>query len=470
MASWRLSWRGSGAGLAGEMAAGPGARPLRWLFLSRVWPERNASAAGVRQWEFLRSARAQSAHVTFATPARRQDALARELAQELGVQACHVAINRAAETGRWLREEVQPDVVVFDAFVSEELWGWQVAEHAPGAMRVLDMQDLHSWRACRERGVLERGLSVAESFALEPSLGDERLARELGAALRCDLTVACGRAELDLLSGRLGLEPRKLAVAPLLFAPENMRSLDELLGFATRSDFCVLGSFRHAPNRDAVRWLRAEVWPRIRARLPTAKVDVWGSYLDKQSASLHSPPDGFFMRGTLPKLSRLEQYRVSLAPLRFGAGVKGKVIAALSHGTPVVTTPIGSESVGAWPGSHCVDAEQLAERAAALYVGEAHWKEAQQRGREALTVDLFTAPEGRAALARAVLARHRVFLKDRERDVTMAVLLDARCRATEFMARWIEAKETAKGSACAAAPPPSTTPATPVSVGDPAGA
>jgi hypothetical protein len=101
---------------------------------------------------------------------------------------------------------------------------------------------------------------------------------------------------------------------------------------------------------DAVEYLATEIWPRIRARLPRSHRDsaimrVYGAYPNKRVQALHNPSEGFHICGHAKSLDVLARARVLLAPLRYGAGIKGKIVDAWRYGLPVVTTEIGAEGI-----------------------------------------------------------------------------------------------------------------------------
>lgn len=134
---------------------------------------------------------------------------------------------------------------------------------------------------------------------------------------------------------------------PRIPAPSPLPPAGARLPFEAREQGAVfLGSMLHPPNRDALLWL-GQVWPRVRARVPGAVLRVHGPAMRKvDKDALHRPEQGLLVLGQAPDLQCIARARVLLAPLRFGAGIKGKVAEAWARGTPVVTTPVGSE--GMW--------------------------------------------------------------------------------------------------------------------------
>lgn len=144
--------------------------------------------------------------------------------------------------------------------------------------------------------------------------------------------------------------------------------------FAARRDMMFIGGFGHTPNIDAVKWLASDVMPRLVELLPDIVVHILGSNPPKEIEKLaneHLKIEGFVTDEQLEKF--YHECRMSIVPLRYGAGIKGKIIEAMKYGTPVATTSVGAEGI--------IDAEQImlieddaetfAEKIAKLYQNEA---------------------------------------------------------------------------------------------------
>jgi hypothetical protein len=159
-----------------------------------------------------------------------------------------------------------------------------------------------------------------------------------------------------------------------------------------RSHFVMIGNFRHPPNRDSVRFVKECLWPAIRARLPRAELHVYGAYPAKQDVDLNSDREGFLVRGPWAGDARelLSRYRVLLAPLRFGAGIKGKLLDAWAAGTPAVTSPIGAEGMldggSSFPGSVIPvnDLQTWSEACVCFHESQSDWEKSRNRGLGAL--------------------------------------------------------------------------------------
>jgi glycosyltransferase involved in cell wall biosynthesis len=127
-----------------------------------------------------------------------------------------------------------------------------------------------------------------------------------------------------------------------------------------------VGHFDHAPNIDGLRWLVEHVWPGVVAERPEARLTVIGTRATDEVRGFGSRP-GVRVLGYVPDVAPfLQRARLSVAPLRYGAGMKGKVVEAMAWGVPVVTTSVGAQGLGLTPGEHALVADEAAPFAAAL--------------------------------------------------------------------------------------------------------
>lgn len=136
-------------------------------------------------------------------------------------------------------------------------------------------------------------------------------------------------------------------------------------GFADRHGLVFVGSFSHVPNVGAITGFVEEVWPGVRAAIPGATLTIVGP---KPPASVQAlAGDGITVTGWVPETRPyLDAARISIAPLRFGAGVKGKIGEAMSLGLPVVTTTVGAEGMDLIDGEHALVVDDPDAMAAAI--------------------------------------------------------------------------------------------------------
>jgi len=265
--------------------------------------------------------------------------------------------------------------------------------------------------------------------------------REIAALHRSDLSILVSDYEQQLLVAQFGLPASQLHLCPFMFENDAKQAQP---GYQARVDFTTIGNFRHAPNRDAVDWLRQQIWPRIRAHLPQARLHVYGAYMPAHAAAMHDPEGGFLMHGRADSVDAvMRRYRLCLAPLRFGAGIKTKLADAMRNGAPVVSTSVGAEGMYrddlAWPGGIEDDADAFADAAVRLYCEQARWQRAQADG-HAIVRALFDAERNGSALIERLLSLRAELAAHRRRHFTGMMLRHHQQRSTEFMSRWIEAK------------------------------
>jgi glycosyltransferase involved in cell wall biosynthesis len=409
------------------------------LIIGKVWPEPSSSAAGSRMMQLIGVFQARGWKVSFASAAGDSEYMA-DLGP-LGVEVFKIRLNDAGFDS-WIRS-LNPAYVMFDRFMTEEQFGWRVAEHCPEAVRVLDTEDLHCLRAGRHRALKEnRPFSPEDMF-------NDLAKREIASIYRCDLSLIISATERRLLDEVFHVNPALLLEIPFLIVSPSVSERQEIPGFADRQDFVSIGNFLHEPNWDAVLFLKQEVWPLIRKRLPGVNVQVYGAYPSHKVFALHNPREGFLVKGRAEAVKPvLSKARVCLAPLRFGAGLKGKLADAMLYGTPSVTTSVGAESMHGdmpWPGLIADAAHAIAGAAVQLFQDEALWTLSQHAG-FAVVEKLYTPePHALKLMERMEAIRHDL-ARHRSANFIGAMLMQHTALSTRYMALWIEAKNQVQGT------------------------
>lgn len=419
------------------------------LIIGYVWPEPRSSAAGSRMIELIELFRAQGWTVTFASAAALSEHRA-DLAA-LGVPEVPITLN--CDSFDTFVGELQPDLVLFDRFFSEEQFGWRVERACPNALRILETCDLHSLRDARQRLLKnaqqacasetdrqQQGAVTATPSELFAAMATDDMAqREVAAIYRCDLTLLISDFEQALLQEQFGVPAALLHHCTLMLIPTATAQPS----FEQRAHFLSIGNFRHAPNWDAVLWLKQQLWPLIRQRLPQAQLHIYGSYTPPKATALHNPKQGFHVRGWADDAhSVMVQARVCLAPLRFGAGIKGKLADAMACGTPSVTTAIGSEGMAGelpWGGAVVDDAQAFANAAVALHEDQALWLQAQTNGARILA-ERFDRQQSGQALIERLQQLHDNLPNERRANFVGSMLRHHMLKSTQYMAQWIAAK------------------------------
>ena len=401
----------------------------RLVIIGYVWPEPRSSAAGRHMMEIIQVFLDSGWEIIFATPA--VDSPHKADLGELGISEHTIELN-SDSFDAWIAEQ-SPTAVLFDRFMMEEQFGWRVARSTPNAMRILDTEDLHFLRQQREsatRNKLQQN---------ETARDNETALREIASIYRCDLSLIISSHEMQLLQKKFQIPGAQLHYFP--FVAENQNR--PLPGYAERSDFLFIGTVRHAPNLDAIRYLKTMLWPKIRRQLPQANLHIVGSYPTKEVSQMHKPDQGFTVHGHVQDIvPLLEGSRVFLAPLRFGAGLKGKLIEAMQWGIPSVTTSTGAEGIASseqWPGVIVDDDEAFVDAALALYQSAENWSKAQLAGFSLLGQQFDSRQHSRQLSDRISEILQR--LEDhRAGNFIGQMLMHHTMRSTEFMSRWIECK------------------------------
>jgi O-antigen biosynthesis protein len=244
-----------------------------------------------------------------------------------------------------------------------------VREFAPKALVVFDTHDLHFLRE-------ERLAALEGDPAAAASAASSREA-ELALIRRCDVTLVVSPVEKDLLA--------RLAPASNVMVLSNIHTVHPAgKPFASREGLVFIGGFRHPPNTDGVLWYAREVLPRVREKLPGVPTYILGSDVPDTIRKLVAPD--FIVTGYVEDIAPyFSGCRVSISPLRYGAGVKGKINLAMSYGVPVVATPTSIEGMYLAPGVDVLvgeDAESFADAIARAYTDEKVWTALAEGGRE----------------------------------------------------------------------------------------
>jgi O-antigen biosynthesis protein len=239
---------------------------------------------------------------------------------------------------------------------------------APCARIVSDTGDV-AW-VREHRGAMLSGNPVAVAAA------ERTRERELAAYQSADALIAVSDADGDAL--------RELAPDVPVFVISNIHQPEQPgPSFAVRSGLVFVGNFGHAPNVDAMLHFHAAAWPRVRQMLPDATLTIVGAWPPAQIASLAG--ERVTVTGWVETVRPyLDAARVAIAPLRFGAGVKGKVGEALATGLPVVGTPLAFEGMELRGAEHVLQAEpgeQFAEAIVRLHTDESLWRRLSTAGR-----------------------------------------------------------------------------------------
>ena len=407
------------------------------LIIGFVWPEPNSSGAGTRMMQLIELFQEENWNITFASAAADSEFMFD--VTSIGVNKVAIAINDSSFDT--IIRELYPSIVLFDRFVVEEQFGWRVAENCPNAIRILDTIDLHTLRLARQK-------ASKEKKKLQPSdLYSETAKREIASILRCDISLLISEIEIEILQNHFKIDSKILYYLPFIVDSIDEKTIENLPKFHERKDFIFIGNFLHEPNWNAVQYLKETLWPLIRKVLPEASLLIYGAYPSQKVWQLHKPEDRFLILGRAHNAAtEVKKARVVLAPVRFGAGAKGKLIEAMQCGTPSITTTVGAESMNGnlpWNGIIADEAQDIAIAALQLYQDESLWQKAQQNG-----IDIVNQRYAKSHFAddfiSHILSIQKSIEQHRLNNFMGAILLHHTMASTKYMSRWIEAKNEIK--------------------------
>lgn len=242
-----------------------------------------------------------------------------------------------------------------------------VTRHCSRAFLCFDTVDLHFLREEREAALKGDPQAIKNAR--------EQRNEALAVAVRADLTIVVSEAERELLT-------RECPDLPIVVVSNIHEVAGCRVPFDGRQDLLFVGGFRFAPNVDAVIFFVREVFPRVRQHLPHVRFHIVGSNPPEEVLALDG--QGVKVHGYVPDLEPfLDRCRISVAPLRWGAGVKGKINQSMSYGLPVVATLIAAEGMYLADGEDVLIADEpdaLADAVARLYSDQKLWERLSQGG------------------------------------------------------------------------------------------
>ena len=403
------------------------------LIIGHIFPEPTTTAAGIRMMQLISLFEKEKYKIVFSSTASITNKS--ETFKCTSVEVKSIVLNNASFDN--FIKELNPSVVLFDRFITEEQFGWKVAENCPGAMRLLDTEDLHFLRKARQEA-LKKKLPLSDL-----NLFSDTAKREIASIYRCDLSLIISEFEMKLLQNTFHIDTSLLCYLPFLVNEISEAEFNKFPLFENRNHFITIGNLLHAPNLDSILFLKKEIWPEIKKELPKTELHIYGAYAPQQILELHSKKEGFLIKGWIANVSEvMKNARVCLAPLRFGAGLKGKFIDAMKNGTPAVTTSIGSEGISgdfSFSGAIADDAEDIVNASIALYNNKENWLAAQQNAmiilNQRFDFNLYS-----EKFIDQLIQLQNTLEEHRNRNFMGQILQHQSVQATKYMGKWIEQK------------------------------
>jgi glycosyltransferase involved in cell wall biosynthesis len=404
--------------------------PKKLLIIGMVWPEPTSSAAGTRMIQLIDLFLTQGYEITFASAASKSE-FSYDFA---GKNVKEQPIKLNDESFNSFLKNLHPEVILFDRFMIEEQYGWRVQQECPDALRILDTEDLHFLRQARQLGAKKEELV---------NLYSDVAKREIASILRCDISLIISEMEMNLLLEKFKIEPSLLHYLPFLEDEITPAQVDKWISFDEREGFAFIGNFLHEPNWNTVQILKTKIWPVLRKKIPGVSMNIYGAYPTQKVLDLNNKTEKFLIKGrALDAQQTIAKHRILLAPIQFGAGVKGKFIDAMQVGTPTVTTTVGAEAMSGdlvWNGIIEDDADKFISAAVTLYQDQSLWHTAQQNG-----IRIINERYAKTAFADPFIITIDALLSNlkihRENNFFGQILSHHSLQSTKYMSLWIEEK------------------------------
>ena len=419
------------------------------LFVGFVWPEPTSSAAGQNIISYIKAAQHNHWQVSFCSAAQTTP-------QTFDLSSMNVkmfSIQLNCDSFNVKIEELQPDIIIFDRYLSFEQFAWRVKKTCPKAMLILDIEDLHCLRAARQALLKQQNAPLTfmqqtdiTQCANLPLLHNDIALREIACVLQADLTIVLSGFEKALLIEHFNVPSNQVAHVPFIL-PGSCKALSNTsMSAEHKQNFVFIGNFRHAPNYHAVKILAEQCWPKIYKALhrdyPNISCNVYGAYMSPKAKQLENKKLGFFVHGFAQhQFTVIQQARIMLAPISFGAGVKGKLLDAMQCNTPSVTTPIGCEGITnkPWAGEIASSIDEFVVAAIRLYTDQQKWQQAHQNGQDILLSD-YNTQTNRASFINIIDAKISTIKSDRQSNFLHKMLSHHQFQTSKYMSQWIEAK------------------------------
>ncbi|CAG9320393.1 unnamed protein product [Blepharisma stoltei] len=399
---------------------------MRLLYIGATWPQPWVTAAGVRTIGLINAFKSFGYNVKFLSIKKENPSQIKGI-EEVGVERHFCAANDE-ETFKSLTNE--EDICVFETARVEEMFGHMVYQFLPACKRVIDTQDLHFLRLAREKMINDK--SIEQIKNIEINWKEEDVTREISAMLRSHSTILTSEFEQRLIQKHFPFI--KTVCLPFFYSDqeinENSRKNCHL---RYRDNFVWIGNFTHPPNVDAVNYMVEKIWPAIRTALG-CELHIYGAHCPNSEAWRSN---GVVVKGPMKSLETLKKYRVLLAPIRYGAGIKGKITDSFLYGLPVLTTSIGAEGIDPFPGVIANSTESLIDAAISMYDNTILLQNCQLKGFSILKEKFSNSKNS------YLLQNHIRGLEDKPLH---SVMFSETMRSTFYFSKYLQAKNSKTNS------------------------
>ena len=397
------------------------------VIIGKVFPEPNSTAAGYRMIQLMDLFLTQNYQITFLSTATISENSFDLSSKNISFQ--NIVLNDSSFDE--LIKNLNPDIVVFDRFNTEEQFGWRVSEQVPNAVKILDTEDLHFLRTAREKAFKQnRNLEHLD-------LINDVFKREIASILRCDLSLIISEFEMNLLIEKFRIDENILFYLPLFGAVKKPET-----SFSERKNFISIGNFLHEPNWQTVLQLK-KLWKDIKKQLQEAEIHIYGAYASEKVFQLHNEKEGFIIKGRAESVETVfSQAKVLLAPIPFGAGIKGKLLESMQFGLPNVTSAVGAESMHGnldWNGFITDNETEFIEKAVLLYQNENLWQKSQENGYK-IVENRFKKKLFEPHFIHKIQEISENLESHRNQNFLGQILQHHTLQSTKYLSKWIEEK------------------------------
>lgn len=402
------------------------------LIIGLVWPEPTSSAAGWRMLQLIKQLQNISTNIHFACAASKSDSSFN--LSTLNVTEHSIELNDPSFD--LFVSNLAPTIVMYDRFLTEEQFGWRVKMQCPDCLTILDTEDLHFVRRARAHAYKTNSVidyNTTDCF------------RELSSIYRCDVSIIISQTEYDLLVQQFNIPNSQLHYLPFVENEISKQEFNDLPNFQDRENIMFIGNFIHEPNYMTVLKLKS-IWPTIRKMLPKVEIHIYGAYPNHKVQQLHNEKDGFIIKGKAADVNEtMKNYKILLAPIPFGAGLKGKFIDGFKNKLPNITTAIGAEGMAEdqWGGFICNDDNDIAIKAVELYTNEIIWNNCVCNGFTIIN-KYYNNSSWKDSLNVLVNKLYKELEQHRKSLIIQQLLWQNQLQATKYMSLWINEKNKSK--------------------------
>ena len=397
------------------------------VIIGKVFPEPNSTAAGYRMIQLMDLFLTQNYQITFLSTATISENSFDLSSKNISFQ--NIVLNDSSFDE--LIKNLNPEIVIFDRFTTEEQFGWRVSEQVPNAVKILDTEDLHFLRTAREKAFKQnRNLEHLD-------LINDVFKREIASILRCDLSLIISEFEMNLLIEKFRIDENILFYLPLFGAVKKPET-----SFSKRKNFISIGNFLHEPNWQTVLQLK-KLWKNIKNQLPEAEIHIYGAYASEKVFQLHNEKEGFIIKGRAENVETVfNTAKVLLAPIPFGAGIKGKLLESMQFGLPNVTSAVGAEAMHGnhdWNGFITDNETEFVEKAVLLYQDENLWQKSQENGYK-IVENRFKKELFEPHFIHKIQEISENLESHRNQNFLGQILQHHTLQSTKYLSKWIEEK------------------------------